>query len=647
MIFIRPYTISQVAVILLMTFLLIYLRTAVQRGQPGPQRASAGWMAWSIVWGLPLVLITMLAGVVEYPLLDMSAYLRVCIAYLFWHAISRAVYALPPEEPFSSRGEVRILDRVIALLFCLELSYVGWRIWRFSQTGVVEMRPVPLELPLLLVSVSVVLLTLRKLWAAEAAGQQSTGERLRRLLLTPQSVTGRFYRQFALAVFGLLGVNLAFALLVSGPVPTWLLIVSDLLTSSAVLVTLYVYLSSPLAPTGLELRMVGAGLTVFLALISLLGWIVTLIFLGQQAPGTYPPDVFGVHIQAQFFVTPPSYRDLARQVSDLLIPLLWFEVAGSVLFVLVYSRYYRRTVKHSLDRIIHGFRQVQEGHLAYRIPDSAWRDEFSEIIQSFNQMNSDLQQTDQLLRAHQHHLQDLVDQRTAELGEEMERRKRLEVRQAVQDERTRIARETHDGLLQTLMGVRIRLNRGKRLGRMEAEALQAELSELSDEISQSMQNLRVLIHDLNEVILPEGLTPALQQLIEHQERLHGIRIHAQLNYAPGMLPLQHELNILRIVQEALANAIRHGRAGEAWIHLDCDVQDRAAGSLRVQIRDNGHGFDVERQPGAGGWGLKNMERRAEQLGGSLRVQSRPGVDTTVDLIVPLQAVWEVANGRES
>ena len=146
----------------------------------------------------------------------------------------------------------------------------------------------------------------------------------------------------------------------------------------------------------------------------------------------------------------------------------------------------------------------------------------------------------------------------------------------------------------------------------------------------------MLIHELNEEILPDGLIPALEQIFQRQQQLYPITIHAQLDYPTGLLPLNRELDILRIVQEALTNAIRHGSATEAWISVGCDYQDGTPVAIHVQVHDNGQGFDTNQRPGSG-WGLRNMQRRAEQLGAALHIRSQPGAVTVVDLAIPLRA----------
>jgi signal transduction histidine kinase len=113
----------------------------------------------------------------------------------------------------------------------------------------------------------------------------------------------------------------------------------------------------------------------------------------------------------------------------------------------------------------------------------------------------------------------------------------------------------------------------------------------------------------------------------------GTVIQAELHCATDFIPVDQELHILRIVQEALANAARHSDAAHVWIAVGC-VEQNGATMLHVQIRDDGRGFDPVGQTSAG-WGLKNLQRRADQLHGALRIDSQPGRGAVIDLTIPL------------
>lgn len=635
--FIRPYTLSQAAMLLLAGFLLVYLQVAVRR-TPRGKNLHTHWMIQAIAWFWIALLLSLIIGVSEDRRVDFLAYARIGLGMFAWHAVARAIYALPPFEPFSRRQEARFTSWAIAGFLGLEVGYFCLRLWRFSQTGLPQPLVWSMALPSLIVSTWVLWLVVRKLWMAESAPDLSHWHHLHRALFAPQNDASRFYRGFLLAVFGMLFILFLFIFMavISVTLPLWMLIAVDMLVTTAILVALFAYLISPLSPTGLEIRVMGAGLTIFLGLISVLGWIVTLTFLRYQAPGIDPIQIFGTQMQTHF-VTSAPYRPLAELLSDLLFPLLWFAVGGSLFFVLLYTTYYRRTLQSSLARIIDSFGQVQRGNLAYRIPDSTWQDEFSQIGTSFNRMAQALEDSSREVLSFQTHLQELVDIRTGELGREIEARKNVELHQAIQEERARIARETHDGLLQTLLGVRIRLNRGKYLSQQPASLVQAEMLELAGEVAATAQELRNLIHDLNADILDDGLLVALGRVIERQQRSFAIPIQSQLTYDAGLLTPVQEFNLLRIVQEALTNSCRHSNASEIRVKLLSESQVGRGAQIAVEIRDNGDGFDLASVQGAG-WGLTNMQRRSEQIGGRLHIHSQPGQGTTLRLILPSQTL---------
>jgi two-component system, NarL family, sensor kinase len=151
-------------------------------------------------------------------------------------------------------------------------------------------------------------------------------------------------------------------------------------------------------------------------------------------------------------------------------------------------------------------------------------------------------------------------------------------------------------------------------------------------VTQAAQDLRNLINDLNADILQEGLIFALHQIIERQQRSYAIAIRSNLAYRPGSLTPAQELNLLRIVQEALTNACQHSSASEVWVDLQSEYQSSEKAHISVEIRDNGVGFDPA-SPSTSGWGLKNMQRRAQQLGVTLQIHSQPGAGAQIRLCI--------------
>lgn len=116
----------------------------------------------------------------------------------------------------------------------------------------------------------------------------------------------------------------------------------------------------------------------------------------------------------------------------------------------------------------------------------------------------------------------------------------------------------------------------------------------------------------------------------------GPRVRFSLSGSPRVLPTPYEVALLRIAQSALANVVRHARAGRAEITLT--FMDA---SVTLDIVDDGHGFDpASVAPGSsgagdGGFGLPAMRSRAETLGGLFTVESDPGQGTAVAVTLPL------------
>jgi len=200
--------------------------------------------------------------------------------------------------------------------------------------------------------------------------------------------------------------------------------------------------------------------------------------------------------------------------------------------------------------------------------------------------------------------------------------------QAHEEEARRIARELHDEAGQLLASVHIALDGLAQRTAESAETIQ-RLHELLDRVE---EQLRRLSRELRPTILDDlGLGPALEWLTQGIHQRTGIRISVRA--AIGRLEAGVETALYRIVQEALTNAVRHGRASA----IDVQVRERD-GAAEAVVRDDGIGFDAREslsRRGEPGLGLLGMRERAEALGGRLDLDSSPGRGTAVSVIIPL------------
>ncbi len=237
-------------------------------------------------------------------------------------------------------------------------------------------------------------------------------------------------------------------------------------------------------------------------------------------------------------------------------------------------------------------------------------------------------------------LDSIVDQAAVAISNA---RFRVRVRElAVLEERERIAREMHDGLAQVLGYVNTKAFAVRRLLRdgdtTTAQAMLAQLEEAAREV----------YADVREGVLAlRSTAPGDRSLLDticdylgKFERLSGIRVecHADRKVAELRLPEMSEIQVMRVIQEALSNVRKHAGASNATVTL------RARDGMFVaQVDDDGSGFDV-RTAGRRDWpqfGLQTMRERAEAIGGRFSVKSSPGGGTHVTIRLPVEGRAEV------
>jgi PAS domain S-box-containing protein len=217
--------------------------------------------------------------------------------------------------------------------------------------------------------------------------------------------------------------------------------------------------------------------------------------------------------------------------------------------------------------------------------------------------------------------------------------------QAVLQEREQLAHELHDGLSQSLVFLNLQAQAAELyLQAEQSEAARASLARLA-EVSREMQgDVRELIGNLLVVSLPsEGFCAALHQIANHYEQQYGLPVRLQVDPSAdllcnsGLLPPAAGVQLVRIVQEALANVRKHaGAPDQVGVRLRIET-----GQLNLAIADNGDGFDPkETGVGREHYGLQVMRRRAERIGGQFTVHTASGQGTRVEVCVPLGSEGE-------
>jgi signal transduction histidine kinase len=209
---------------------------------------------------------------------------------------------------------------------------------------------------------------------------------------------------------------------------------------------------------------------------------------------------------------------------------------------------------------------------------------------------------------------------------------------AQEAERTLIARDLHDGVLQDLAAISVDVSHlRQRRGDIQERETQAMLVALLQRTSAVAENLRLLSHGLHPSVLHHiGLVAALQAHCAEFERQRRVRVKffAQDNCEPASRLVA--LSLFRIAQEALRNGSRHGRATHATISL---IRDQV--SLTLEVTDDGRGFDLKAARQDRGLGLVSMEERVRLIDGKVTFRSAPGCGTTITVVVPVDVVDQI------
>lgn len=215
-------------------------------------------------------------------------------------------------------------------------------------------------------------------------------------------------------------------------------------------------------------------------------------------------------------------------------------------------------------------------------------------------------------------------------------------------ERTRIARELHDTLLQSFQGLLLHFQRARNLlPERAAEAIQT-LDRALDGAEQAIVEGRDAIHDLRSPAakgLVEEITSLGEELVAKNGNKDAAQFRAVIEGTAQTLNPNVHIEIFRIAREALRNAFSHSQARR----IETEVA-YSSNLFRLRIRDDGKGIapDVRnRGERIGHWGLGGMRERAERLGGKLEVWSEPGAGTEVDLRVPASIAYQSSPARNN
>lgn len=310
-----------------------------------------------------------------------------------------------------------------------------------------------------------------------------------------------------------------------------------------------------------------------------------------------------------------AYAEPNRHLRNSLVILIATAVASLVVATLLSDRMLTRR----LEAVLRAARRLSAGDLSARTGDRFHRDEVGELARAFDAMAWTL------------------EQRAVEMEEMTEALRGLAARVETvrEEERTRISREIHDELGQTLTGVRMDLDRlEERLAKTtmpddEREAIQGKIQSARGLVISSLDTSRRISRQLRPSVLDVlGLQAGIEWQLEEFRARTAIATSLVADDVSD-LDENRSITLFRILQEALTNVARHAGAKSVRVRLV-----RIETGVILEVEDDGRGFLATDRPSSRSLGLLGMRERAAMFGGNTTIRSEPGKGTVVEVRLP-------------
>ena len=298
--------------------------------------------------------------------------------------------------------------------------------------------------------------------------------------------------------------------------------------------------------------------------------------------------------------------------------ILLSALATCGMLILLTTYALRVLVIKPVRQLARGMTEIRRGNLDYELPRGRSRDELGDLAETFDMMRARLRSS------------------AIENAELHAKTRTL----AILEEHDRLAREMHDNLAQTLGYINLKAALADAQWVLnQPDQARASLLEVKRAAREAYTDVRESIFNLrNRPPSGDGFLSVLTNNLAEYRTRYGIQTHLCMeDERLAEFPVEVQIQVNRIIQEALSNVRKHSQAGQAWVAFE-----RVDHHVRIRIEDDGQGFSPA-QPGeedSKHFGLQIMRERAASVGGDLAIDSREGLGTRIILQIPIYPVIE-------
>ena len=302
-----------------------------------------------------------------------------------------------------------------------------------------------------------------------------------------------------------------------------------------------------------------------------------------------------------------DYAEATRSIYFIRNNILMLTIVVAVV-VFIISMIFSKRITLPLIKLIDATANIRNGNLDVTLPRTK-KDEIGKLTRSFNDMAQSLRHKDaELLSERNKRFTALID------GQELERQ--------------RLSRELHDGLGQSLIALRLKL---ESVHDKDLSLIKKTLKDIRNSFDKKINEVRRISNDLLPAVLIEfGLLTAVKNICEEISENSSLRIHLSSSGDFSKLDNRISTYVFRIIQETLNNVVKHAQATIVYVNLSCNDE-----FLVARISDNGIGMDPSPMMKNTGSGLTNIRERVRLLNGNIQIQSNPEKGTTISTEIPI------------